>query len=45
MIELGELSTLQPITHIDISGFPVNVCIYVNDEKLYLPSITLKLWV
>ncbi len=45
MTEPGELNTLQPITHTGISGFPVNVRIYVNDGKLYPPSITPKLWV
>jgi len=45
MIEPGELSTLQSITHTDISVFPVNISICANDGKLYPSSITPKLWV
>lgn len=39
MIEAGELSTLQCITHTDISGFPVNAGTAVNGEELYQSPI------
>lgn len=42
MIEAGELSTLQCITHTDISGFPANAGTAVNDEELYQSPIAYR---